>query len=192
MKKSKILILSAALISLAGLSSCSKRSEVVPSSQPKTIVINEDAKMSMANNRLKIKGTDDQVLYLVNDEIWDQKKVEQGLNTNEIASVSVFKNTQDASHFIQKMFGNNPEILEKSKNGLVHVYTKDYYQSHVKSKTSGKKPFTLVDGKEITSDQMNAIDPNTIEKMEVLKGENAVSKYGEKAKDGAVIITLKK
>ncbi len=190
MKRNNVIILSAVLISFLGASSCSKRSEIVPASQPKTIVINENVKMAMANNRVKITGTDEEVLYIVNDKIWEQNKFEKDLNANEIASVSVFKNSQDASHFIQKMFGNNPEILEKSKNGLVHVYTKEYQKSHLSK--SGKEPYVMVDGKEITSEQMNAIDPSTIEKVEVLKGAKAIGQYGDKAKDGAVLITLKK
>ena len=39
---------------------------------------------------------------------------------------------------------------------------------------------------------MTDIDPNTIKEVEVLKGEKAVEKYGDKAKDGVVIIITKK
>ena len=36
------------------------------------------------------------------------------------------------------------------------------------------------------------IDPNTIDKLEVFKGEKAIMRYGERAKNGAIVITLKK
>jgi len=36
------------------------------------------------------------------------------------------------------------------------------------------------------------IDPSTISNMEVLKDQPAIEKYGEKAKNGVVIITTKK
>jgi len=39
---------------------------------------------------------------------------------------------------------------------------------------------------------MNDIDPNQIKSVEVLKGDAAVKKYGEKAKNGVILITTKK
>ena len=36
------------------------------------------------------------------------------------------------------------------------------------------------------------IDPDEIEKIDVLKDQSAIAKYGEKAKDGVIIITKKK
>jgi TonB-dependent SusC/RagA subfamily outer membrane receptor len=38
---------------------------------------------------------------------------------------------------------------------------------------------------------MKSLDQNTIERIDVLKGESAMVIYGSKAKYGAVIITLK-
>ena len=50
----------------------------------------------------------------------------------------------------------------------------------------------IIDGKEMQSGSMKDIDPNTIKMVNVLKGENAIKKYGEKAKNGVVEITTKK
>ena len=47
-------------------------------------------------------------------------------------------------------------------------------------------------GEEISEFELNKIDPKTIESMDVYKGEKAIIRYGEKAKNGAVVITLKK
>ena len=55
------------------------------------------------------------------------------------------------------------------------------------------RPLLIIDGKineEI--DFMNSIDPNTIESVNVLKGEQAVKQYGEKGHNGVVEIMLKK
>lgn len=52
-------------------------------------------------------------------------------------------------------------------------------------------PVYVLNGKIITENTFNKINPDTIEKMKVLKGKDATSKYGAKAKNGAVIITLK-
>ncbi len=56
----------------------------------------------------------------------------------------------------------------------------------------GKKPLYLVDGKEIASEDFNKVDVETIEKMEVLKGAAATAPYGDKGKDGVIVITTRK
>ena len=55
-----------------------------------------------------------------------------------------------------------------------------------------ERPLCIVDGKEITYDEMKALDPQTIDHIEVLKDQDAKEKYGEKAKNGVVLITTKK
>lgn len=50
----------------------------------------------------------------------------------------------------------------------------------------------IIDGKETTKAEMDKINPEKIESVSVLKGESATKLYGEKGKDGVVLITLKK
>ena len=50
----------------------------------------------------------------------------------------------------------------------------------------------MMDGKRISEIELKGIEPKDIEKLDVYKGEKAVMRYGEDAKDGAVVITLKK
>ncbi|MCB0444726.1 MAG: hypothetical protein KDC68_03535 [Gelidibacter sp.] len=65
--------------------------------------------------------------------------------------------------------------------------------STVKVITTGdENPLFFVDGKEVSKKEMEAIDPDTIESVNVLKGDKAIEKHGKKAKDGVVEITLKK
>lgn len=54
------------------------------------------------------------------------------------------------------------------------------------------QPLYVVEGKIITNKQFQQIDANSIEDIKVLKGKDAISKYGAKAKGGAVIITMKR
>ena len=55
---------------------------------------------------------------------------------------------------------------------------------------SGKNPpLYVVDGE--IRDNVEEMDPNKIERIEVLKGESATSKYGEKGSDGVIEITTK-
>jgi len=53
-------------------------------------------------------------------------------------------------------------------------------------------PVYFIDGKEITKDVLDNINPESIAEVRVLKGQKAIDKYGERAKDGAVEITSKK
>lgn len=53
------------------------------------------------------------------------------------------------------------------------------------------KPLFILDGKEVSKDVIDALDSEKIEKMEVLKGESATKKYGDKGKDGVILITTK-
>ena len=58
--------------------------------------------------------------------------------------------------------------------------------------SDGKNPLFFVDGKEIENGKMEDIDPNNIKSMNVLKGEMAIKKYGEKGKNGVIEIITKK
>jgi hypothetical protein len=49
----------------------------------------------------------------------------------------------------------------------------------------------IVDGKEFKED-INLINPQSIESINIVKGQTAISKYGEKGKDGVIEIQLKK
>ena len=55
-----------------------------------------------------------------------------------------------------------------------------------------KEPYIIVDGSPIDNSKLKEIDPKTIDHMEVLKSKVAIEKYGEKGKDGVIIITIKK
>ena len=50
----------------------------------------------------------------------------------------------------------------------------------------------LVDGKEFPTKNLFTIDPNTIEKVEIIKDPEKIAPYGEKGKNGVMLITIKK
>ncbi len=55
-----------------------------------------------------------------------------------------------------------------------------------------KKPVYILNGKEIDEKTLEAISPNQIESVNVIKDKNAIEKYGEKGKNGVVEVFLKK
>ncbi|MFA6276915.1 MAG: TonB-dependent receptor plug domain-containing protein [Pedobacter sp.] len=58
------------------------------------------------------------------------------------------------------------------------------------SKTD-RTPLVVLDGKIIEYNSMNAIDPNKIAVINILKDASAIAQYGESAKNGAIIISTK-
>ena len=55
-----------------------------------------------------------------------------------------------------------------------------------------KKPIYIVDGVRMNEKQAKAISPDEIESISILKDKAAIDVYGQDAKDGVVVITLKK
>ncbi len=59
----------------------------------------------------------------------------------------------------------------------------------IELKPNQAKPLFILDGKELS--ELGSIDPNNIEKMEVIKGKDAIKLYGAKGKNGVVVVTTK-
>jgi hypothetical protein len=52
-------------------------------------------------------------------------------------------------------------------------------------------PLILLDGKEISKIEMDKIDPESIKSIDIWKGQQAIDRFGEKRKDGVVVVKLK-
>lgn len=50
----------------------------------------------------------------------------------------------------------------------------------------------ILDGKEISGQSLREVKPETIQSIDVWKGEQAIQKYGEKGKNGVILVTSKK
>jgi len=115
------------------------------------------------------------LIYLDN-VIIDKAKLE-AINPESIGSVEVLK----GQAYIDR-------DGEKAKNGIIILTSK---KKEAQNNQSREKARYFADGVEITKDEAGKIDPSRIDSMNVLKGENAVKKYGEKGRDGVVEIKLK-
>jgi outer membrane receptor for ferrienterochelin and colicin len=73
------------------------------------------------------------------------------------------------------------KTIEKSNGNKVFISTDE-----------GKTPLYVVDGKEMPDYEIGDLDADQIETINVLKGESATEKYGDKAKDGVVEVVTKK
>ncbi len=61
----------------------------------------------------------------------------------------------------------------------------------LKGKISTDNVLYILDGKEVTAEEVNQMEPNNIQSISVLKDESALKLYGEKGKNGVIIITTK-
>lgn len=101
------------------------------------------------------------------------------VDPNSIQSISVLKDGKSVAAY-----------GEKGKNGVVLITTKKNQQSGVNAASQG--PLYVVDGQEEPADfQVESLDTSAVTSVHVIKGEKAVSAYGEKGKNGVVEITRK-
>ncbi len=64
---------------------------------------------------------------------------------------------------------------------------------HVLRISEGKEtPLVVVDGEEISVSSLDKLSPDTFESINVFKGEAAINRFGEKGKNGVLLITTKK
>ena len=100
------------------------------------------------------------------------------------------------------IFDGKPKIAVPAHGNVSNIFVLGDTSAGKKTYTFVQKPtektelpkdvLYIIDGKEKESGSMKDVDPTTIKSINVLKGENAVKKYGEKAKNGVIEITTKK
>ncbi|MDD4033197.1 MAG: hypothetical protein PHS48_08140 [Bacteroidales bacterium] len=78
------------------------------------------------------------------------------------------------------------------KSPMLQISPKDTVNRSNEPKRDLSRLLYVINEKIVTYDSANKINPATIEKIEILSGESATGKYGEKAKNGVAEITLKK
>jgi len=114
------------------------------------------------------------------------------------------------------VYGKNIIIDSAEVKRLSHIKTGYFYESDTpievipkgeaikifqvgdKAKQSANRfanqdlqPLIIIDGKVGKKESLKIINPNDIEQMNVLKGDNAIALYGEKGKNGVIEITSK-
>ncbi|MGH2647284.1 MAG: N-acetylmuramoyl-L-alanine amidase, partial [Ginsengibacter sp.] len=156
-----------------------KYAEQVTSANIDKETIQDTVPASSLMNKLSVSSN---ILYVVDGKIVPKEQA-MSINPNDIQSINVLKDET-----AKKLYG------EKGKNGVVIITKKSKTIPGTTGKTDMKpEPIYFVDGKEISKDELkaNTISPSSIAFINILKGENAIKKYGVKAKNGVVEITTK-
>lgn len=64
--------------------------------------------------------------------------------------------------------------------------------SYFEASDTTESPLFILNGKEVSKESLEMLDPDDIESLTVWKDQSAIFKYGDKGKNGVVEITLKK
>jgi|GEM_PF-995727 TonB-dependent SusC/RagA subfamily outer membrane receptor len=95
-------------------------------------------------------------------------------------------NLKDLEFMAKNFDGDGNVVVETKGNGKKSGIT-------FSGSPSGSTPgLILVDGEKKTKKELDALSPDQIKSVEVLKGESAIKEYGAEAKDGVIKITTKK
>ena len=120
-------------------------------------------------------------LIIIDDK--ESKKTLKDLKPDGIKSVTVLKGEQAI-----KSHG------DKGKNGVVVISTKERKDTKIVIRgihtNDGTKPLIIIDGKE-SKKTIKDLCPDDIKSVTVLKGEQAIKRYGDKGKNGVIEITTK-
>jgi TonB-dependent SusC/RagA subfamily outer membrane receptor len=156
-------------------------------SSEKETVVRDTTKVTVWNNKKQkvIEELSDdakRAIFMVDGTRTNYDKV-QVIDPQEIDNVSVLKGDAATS-----VYGT------EAKDGVVIITTKNNGHSSSTERRMGVSdgnPLILMNGVAITKEEMDKINPHDIESVNVLKGEQATRLYGEKGKNGVVIITPK-
>jgi len=124
---------------------------------------------------------DRQPLYIVDG-------VEKGNNQNALSTIDP---TDIASVSVLKGSPATERYGEKGKDGVVMVTTKTGQNTVLQ--TQDKQPLYIVDGVEKGNDRsvLSAINSADIASVSVLKDQSAAKLYGDKGKDGVILVATK-
>lgn len=145
-------------------------------------------------------------LYIVDGKTVSEEETKE-IAPSDIKSINVFKGESAANKY-----------GEKAQNGVVEIYMKtDAEEPKIKEpkmepqekpqeelrkeptrvriigekSTKDFSPLFVIDGKIVSKKETNDLNPKDIKAINVLKGESAANKYGEKAQNGVVEIYIK-
>lgn len=119
--------------------------------------------------------------------LFQVKTVAQEVKSKGKSKKTITKEAQHEKEIETKIIINeegNTEMDSVKKTKTVIYKT----NSDEKLLIEGKTPVIIVDGKEIQESELKKVSPEKIVTVDVIKGNQAVNRFGEKGKDGIVVI----
>ena len=157
-----------------------------------------DTTFSLATSQQSAK-TDtklpDNMLYFVDGQEAD-KSVLATMNPETIDAMNVLKGEDFQQKFHSQAAGAVLIITKQNKDSeAVRAFNAKYGVTYKTGKARKLQvppnSLILLDGKEVTSQTLDQLAPEAIEKVEVFKGVDAENRYGTKAKNGVLVVTTK-
>lgn len=133
----------------------------------------------------------------------DGKKYEGDLKAiapDDIESINVLKGQGAVDKYGEDHKDGVIEITTKVNKAEVRVVgygdqdelKKSGVEIAIRNKETGEKPIFFLGEKEVSESEVQKLNNKNIESITVLKDEQAIEEYGEKGKNGVVIIEMKK
>ncbi len=132
-----------------------------------------------------------QPIYIVDGIMLPEGKDIQNIDQASIEEINILKGEEAIA-----IYGN------KGKNGVVQVKIKEIYTAYGSiSVTASKvavsnikdiKSLIIVDGIETSKEKFSAMEPDLIKTISILKDNLGIKLYGDKGKNGVILVTTKK
>ena len=142
------------------------------------------------NTNVFVTKKTDEPIFIIDGKVV-KKSLFEDVDSDEIKSINVLKGKTALENFGDK--GKNGVVI-MTKKGSKNMFIKtdqenDFNYEFMNAK--GEEPLIILNGKVISEGQFRGLEPNNIMSIDVLKDENAIKVYGEKGKNGVIVINSK-
>ncbi len=128
---------------------------------------------------LSLKAGKEKPIIFVDGKEWPAD-LDMSLNNSErIESLNVIKG-EDAV----KLYG------DRAKDGVIAIITRKQKGISFNAVEGNVQPVYYLNGKKVSRETVEMMDPQQIKSVEVFKGQEAIDKFGEDGKNGVIEITV--
>lgn len=109
-------------------------------------------------------------------------------------TVTDYKIVESASQTAPKAAATVQQLIAESEPTIsANTKSEDKKVVNLKpdDKSKSNNPLIIIDGKQCTYNALEELSPNDIQNITVLKDPDAIKKYGEKGKNGVIVINIK-
>ncbi|WP_289659301.1 M56 family metallopeptidase [Flavobacterium panacagri] len=158
-----------------------KESKVAVSKGITSVNVNADKK-----NDANLSSSDSQIIITNNPN----SKTNTNVNINSFTST---KTDTDTNTNISTVVTTDSDNKTGTKITIVGEKSNIAFSNSAKKNKAEGSPLVIIDGEEMPANyDLKGIDPKNIETINVYKGENAISRYGEKGSNGVIEIESKR
>lgn len=144
-------------------------------------------------NSFFYRTNSDEPIYIINGKVVTKEELED-VDSDDIESINVLKGKSAVEVYGYKAKNGAVILNKKGAKGWTidtdknHNVKVEYEFFDVKD---GEEPMIILDDKVITKKDMKTMNYNLIDKIEVIKDAKAIEIYGDKGKNGVIVIDSK-